>query len=133
MKKTYKVKRTLNFLLAEDNIFNQMIIITKIKQIGHKIDLAKNGKEAVEMFNLKTYDIILMDLMMPIMDGFEATSIIRNSEKNKDKKTPIIAVTANALDNEKEKCLKIGMDNFMNKPFSIEELNKIFIKLGLNL
>ncbi len=133
MKKTYKVKRTLNFLLAEDNIFNQMIIITKIKQIGHKIDLAKNGKEAVEMFNLKTYDIILMDLMMPIMDGFEATSIIRNSEKKKDKKTPIIAVTANALDNEKEKCLKIGMDNFMNKPFSIEELNKIFIKLGLNL
>ncbi len=133
MKKTYKVKRTLNFLLAEDNIFNQMIIITKIKQIGHKIDLAKNGKEAVEMFNLKTYDIILMDLMMPIMDGFKATSIIRNSEKNKDKKTPIIAVTANALDNEKEKCLKIGMDNFMNKPFSIEELNKIFIKLGLNL
>ena len=115
-------------LLAEDNVINQEVAIDMLEIIGYKADVANNGKEAVEMCLKRHYDVILMDCQMPVMDGFDATRAIRNLEKTKKSKHIIIALTGNALLGDKEKCLKTGMDDFLSKPFSYEELKAILIK-----
>ena len=122
----------LTFLLIEDNLINQLIIVRKLKKLGHKVDIANNGKEGVNMFQLKIYDIILMDIMMPVMDGLTATLKIREIEVNK-KNTPIIAITANAFESDRNKCLSVGMNDYMTKPFSIEEFTEIIKNLGFEL
>ncbi len=121
-KEQYKV------LLIEDNKLNQMIILNKLKSYKHKVDIANNGEEGVRMHNNKKYDFILMDIMMPIMDGYNATKQIRKSKVNSN--IPIIAVTANVLDHDKERCLAAGMDAYLSKPFDFEELKEILASLG---
>jgi CheY-like chemotaxis protein len=121
----------LDILLVEDNIFNQKVAIFNLKKHHHNVDLAENGKIAVEKFKNHRYDLVLMDIQMPIMDGYEATGIIRELEKEKFQQqgievhTPIIAMTANALKEDEEKAFASGMDAHLPKPFSAEKLINI--------
>jgi CheY-like chemotaxis protein len=109
-------------LLVEDNYSNQQIIKLYIKNDVRKIDMAFNGKEALEKFGMAKYDLILMDVQMPVMDGFKATQKIRELEKSTNTRVPIIAVTANAFPEDKDRCLMAGMDDYISKPFQPEEL-----------
>ena len=123
----------LNILLVEDNLLNQRIVTFSLKRFNHDVVIANNGVEAIELFREKKFDVILMDIMMPVMDGLEATVKIREIENinNTEKRTPIIALTANTMDNDRDKCLSYGMDEFMAKPFDIEKLNSIFDELKI--
>jgi CheY-like chemotaxis protein/anti-sigma regulatory factor (Ser/Thr protein kinase) len=111
-------------LLAEDNIINQKVAERSLKQIGiGSIDFATDGKRAVEMYAHNSYDIILMDVMMPVMDGIKATKLIREIEKSEQRpRIPIIAVTAGALQADREACFDAGMDDHIPKPFSQDDL-----------
>ncbi len=109
-------------LLVEDNFSNQQIINLYIKNDVRKIDMAFNGKEALEKFGMAKYDLILMDVQMPVMDGFKATQKIRELEKSTNTRVPIIAVTANAFPEDKDRCLTAGMDDYISKPFQPDEL-----------
>jgi signal transduction histidine kinase len=126
--KTQKMEPGINLriLLVEDNLINQKVAQFNLKQLGHTADLAENGKIAFEKFKNNTYDVILMDIMMPEMDGLEATKHIREWEEKNDvkphEKIHIIAMTANALKGDKEKYLKNGMDDYISKPFQQEDL-----------
>lgn len=116
----------IRILLAEDNAFNQMIaqddLSYYIEEV--KIDLAHNGAEAVERFQQKDYDLVLMDVQMPEMNGFEATRKIREIEKlaGGESRIPIIAMTASLLKSEIDSCHQAGMDNYIPKPYKAEEL-----------
>ncbi|WP_010663188.1 response regulator [Marinilabilia salmonicolor] len=120
--------KNANILLAEDNISNQQIIILYIKNAVKKIDVAFNGKEALEKFGHTKYDLVLMDIQMPIMDGLKATQKIREIEQSTNSHTPIIAVTANAFPEDKERCLATGMDDYISKPFQPDELLQLIKK-----
>ena len=112
-----------NILLVEDNLINQKIVILSIQKMVKKIDVANNGQEALDKFATSKYDIILMDIQMPVMDGIQATKKIRETEVEKQIiPTPIIAITANALAGDREHCLASGMDEYISKPFQVEVL-----------
>ncbi len=112
-----------NILLVEDNLVNQKIVILSLKKTVKNIDIASDGKEALDKFGSSKYDIILMDIQMPIMDGLTATRKIREIEASTTNTiTPIIALTANALSGDKETCLAAGMNDYISKPFQIETL-----------
>jgi CheY-like chemotaxis protein/signal transduction histidine kinase len=109
-------------LLVEDNVINQKIVLLSLNKLVNRIDVASNGKQALEMFGSKQYDMILMDIMMPIMDGIMATQKIREIESSGDRHVPIVAVTANALAGDRENCLAAGVDDYIAKPFTTEML-----------
>ena len=111
-----------NVLLVEDNLINQKIVLLSLKKAVKTVDVANNGKEALDKFGSAKYDLILMDIQMPIMNGIVATKKIRSIEKSTNTHTPIIAITANALLGDKEECLAAGMDDYISKPFQIETL-----------
>jgi len=111
-----------NVLLVEDNLINQKIVILSLKKIVKNIEVANNGKEALDKFGTSKYDIILMDIQMPIMNGYVTTKKIREIESSTNSHTPIIAITANALLGDREECLAAGMDDYISKPFQIEVL-----------
>jgi len=111
-------------LLVEDNVINQKIVLLSLTRQVDKIDVAANGKQALEMFVLKQYDLILMDIMMPVMDGLVATKKIREIESTGEYHIPIIAVTANALAGDRENCLAAGVDDYIAKPFTTDLLIK---------
>ncbi len=119
--------KTLNVLLVEDNVINQKVALFNLNKLGHFVDVAENGKIALEMFQKNRYDVILMDVIMPIMDGIEATHKIRDLEKRNGIKDPIpiIAMTANALKGEREKLISEGMNEYISKPFKTEDLIKL--------
>jgi osomolarity two-component system sensor histidine kinase NIK1 len=123
----------LSILLVEDNVLNQRILTFSLKKYKYDVVIANNGIEAIERFREGKFDVVLMDIMMPLMDGLEATVKIREleSEMNVDSRTPIIALTANTMDNDREKCISYGMDEFMAKPFDIEKLKQIFQDLEI--
>ncbi|MEA1896316.1 MAG: response regulator, partial [Bacteroidota bacterium] len=119
-KKKSKIKfEDVNLLLVEDNELNQKILFLGLKDYLKSIDLAVNGKEALDKFGSSRYDIILMDIQMEVMDGLTATRKIREIEKSTNTHVPIIAVTANALLGDKENCISAGMDDYISKPFKI--------------
>lgn len=123
----------LHLLLVEDNVLNQKLIFLSLTKYGFVIDVANNGAEAVQKLREKHYDLVLMDLMMPVMDGFEATVAIRSYEKEQNTlPTPIIGLTANTFDADREKCLAIGMDEYMAKPFDLSVFKAILEKLGIS-
>jgi signal transduction histidine kinase/CheY-like chemotaxis protein len=122
--------RKLNILLAEDNLINQKLTLRLLEKNGHSVDIAENGKVAVEMWQRNKYDVVLMDVLMPEMDGFEATEQIRKLEKETGRRTPIIALTANAMKGDREKCLGIGMDDYLPKPLKMNDLKTLLDKWG---
>jgi len=111
-------------LIVEDNPVNQKVAVIMLESFGLHVDLAENGLKAVESVKTQQYDIILMDMQMPEMDGLEATQAIRNMESNGliPKGNVIIALTANAIDGDMQRCLQSGMDGYLSKPYSISEL-----------
>jgi len=114
-------------LIAEDNLINQEIILGLLENSQLIIDMAENGEEAVKLHEQNSYSLILMDIQMPILDGYEASRIIRE----KDKKIPIIAVTASAMKEDVEKTMKSGMNDHLNKPIDITQLHQILLKYAL--
>ena len=114
-------------LLVEDNPVNQAVALGMLDQIGCTVTLAHNGKEAVERIQSdESFDIVLMDCQMPIMDGYKATQTIRDWERDGDRpRHAIVALTANALEGDREKCLDAGMDEYLSKPFTTEELRAV--------
>ena len=108
-------------LVAEDNTVNQKIAARLLQRVGLDVDVVGNGREAVDAWKNANYDLILMDCQMPDMDGFEATEWIRQHEKN-DRRTPICALTAHAMEADKEKCLNAGMDHYLSKPVDLQKL-----------
>lgn len=118
-----KPTKAVNILVAEDNPMNQMLVQRLLTKAGHSVDIANNGLEAIEMLKAKNYDIVLMDMQMPTMDGIEATRQIRSgniSGINKD--IPIIALTANAMQEDRDICLANGMNDYLPKPINKAEL-----------
>ena len=121
---TIKGKR---ILLVEDNELNAEIAKTVLEDVGALITRAENGQQALELFKEKpagTFDVILMDLMMPVMDGYTATRKIRELERSDAKTVPIIAMTANAFQEDAEKCIAVGMNAHLAKPLDIEKMKK---------
>ena len=118
-----ETKRSLNILLAEDNLINQKLAVSLIQRMGHKVSVAQNGKEAVEAIEREKFDIILMDVQMPGMDGLEATQAIRTREGLTGRpRIPIIAMTAYAMAGDRERCFEAGMDGYVSKPINTQEL-----------
>jgi PAS domain S-box-containing protein len=115
-------ERPLRVLLAEDNIVNQNLILAVLKKQGHHVVLANNGQEVVAAATSQHFDLILMDVQMPHMDGLEATAAIRASEKESGGRVPIIAITAHAMKGDREQCLQAGMDDYLTKPLDIAKL-----------
>lgn len=114
-------------LLVEDNNVNQMVALRMLQRIGFNADIASNGKEAVDAVETIEYDLIFMDISMPVMDGLTACSVIKSNTSLK-KQPIIIAMTANAMSGDKENYLKVGMDDYISKPVNLEELRKIISK-----
>lgn len=118
-----KNPESLNVLIAEDQIINQQVALSMLKNIGIRADVAQNGKEAVEQYNMNDYDLILMDMEMPVMNGLDATRLIRQLE-GPVRKCVIIAMTANAFAEDKKRCLDAGMNDFISKPVSVQSLRE---------
>ncbi|NQZ08373.1 MAG: response regulator [Algicola sp.] len=122
-----KMPQTAHFdakiLLVEDNEINQLVAANMLENFGLVVDIAVDGQQAIECFRQNSYDLIFMDCLMPVMDGFEATKAIRAMQTNH--RTPIVALTANALAQDREKCFKVGMDDFVTKPFTATQLEKV--------
>ncbi|MBK7443183.1 MAG: response regulator [Bacteroidetes bacterium] len=114
----------MRILLAEDNEFNQMVAVDTLESAieGAQVTVAANGKIAVDMLKNNTFDIVLMDIQMPEMDGHEATKTIRSSSDPRINSMPIIAMTASVIKAEVDKCFESGMNEFVGKPFSVDEL-----------
>lgn len=125
---TIEIEKKLTILVAEDSRVNQLVITQFLNKKKWKTDIAENGKEVLQKLESNTYDLILMDIQMPEMDGYEATKFIREQEKITDKRIPIIALTANATEDDKKMCLKYGMDDFLSKPIRSEKLYSCILK-----
>jgi CheY-like chemotaxis protein len=117
--------RPLSVLLVEDGLTNRMLAIALLKSWGHATTVAENGQEAIDLWKNKSFDLILMDVQMPIMDGLTATRLIREQEKQAGMgdHIPIIAMTARAMKGDREKCLKSGMDGYVSKPIRQQALH----------
>jgi len=114
--------RKLRVLLAEDNVINQKLAISLLERKGHSVILADNGRKTVALYRNETFDLILMDVQMPEMDGIEATHAIRQIEAGTHMHIPIIAMTAYSMKGDCERCLIAGMDGYLPKPVKIAEL-----------
>lgn len=115
--KVHKELKDIKILLVEDNLINQKITLLTLKPLVSSIDTASNGKEALDKFGAATYDLILMDIQMPVMSGLVAAEKIRALESSTNSHVPIVAITANAMLGDKEKCLSAGIDDYISKPF----------------
>jgi CheY-like chemotaxis protein len=114
--------RPLHVLVAEDNPVNQLLATRLLEKLGHRVITASNGREAVARLDTHAPDVILMDVQMPEMDGFEATAAIRAREAGSGRRTPIVALTAHALQGYREECIRAGMDEYLTKPIALEDL-----------
>jgi CheY-like chemotaxis protein len=113
---TYQAQRELLVLLAEDNPVNQRLVKRLLEKRGHVVEVASTGRQAIDMTEHQRFDIILMDVQMPDMDGLQTTAQIREHERAHGGRTPIIALTAHTMRGDRERCMAAGMDNFINKP-----------------
>ena len=120
-------RRQLSILVAEDNFINQTLIGSLLEHLGHQVTLVDNGQQAVDAQRQQVFDLILMDVQMPVMDGLVATRSIRDYEaENGRPPTPVIALTANNREGDRQRCLRAGMNDFIAKPVSREALLKAF-------
>lgn len=115
----------VRILVVEDNLINQKLALQVLKRLGYSTQIAENGQQALDYLQTGKYDLVLMDIQMPVMDGYTATRQIRTTLQNN---VPIIAMTAHALASEREQCLQAGMNDFIPKPFQIEELQRVMRK-----
>ena len=115
-------KHSLTILLAEDNVVNQRLAVSLLEKAGHKVTIAKNGNQAVAAVDGGDFDIVLMDVQMPELNGLEATRMIRESDARKNRHTPIIAMTAHAMKGDRDTCIAAGMDSYLSKPIRAAEL-----------
>jgi two-component system sensor histidine kinase/response regulator len=113
----------LHILLAEDNRVNQILAMRLLQKHGHTVVIAGDGREALTALDREPFDLVLMDVQMPEMDGFEATAVIRAREKDTGAHIPIVAMTARAMSGDREKCITTGMDDYVSKPIGLEELS----------
>ncbi|MGO9129259.1 MAG: response regulator, partial [Bryobacteraceae bacterium] len=114
--------RGLRILLAEDNPVNQKLVVRLLEKRGQNVQTAGNGREALEKLKEADFDLVLMDVQMPVMGGFEATAAVREGEKGTGRHIPILALTARAMKGDRERCLAAGMDGYIGKPIRLEEL-----------
>ncbi len=116
----------LKILLVEDNLLNQKFAAAVVKKLGHEVSVAENGRIGLDLYLNEHFDLILMDIQMPVMNGIEATKAIRKIEKEsgEDSHIPIIAITAYVMDHDRKNCLDAGMDEFMAKPYKPVELEE---------
>jgi CheY-like chemotaxis protein len=114
----------LRILVAEDNVINQRLATALLKKMGHRPVVAANGREALELWSRETFDLILMDVQMPEMDGTEATAKIRALEQQSGKHIPIIALTANAMNGDRSRYLDAGMDDYITKPIIFKHVEQ---------
>ncbi len=114
--------RPLRILVAEDNPVNQVLAVRILERQGHAARLAENGQEALDLIERETFDLVLMDVQMPVMDGLEATARIREREQGTGNRIPVVALTAFALAGDRERCLAAGMDGYLPKPLHLEDL-----------
>jgi CheY-like chemotaxis protein len=119
-----ETRKRLRILLADDNAINREVALRHLTKRGHTIAVAANGREALAAFETQPFDLILMDVQIPEMDGFEATAAIRQKEKSLGTRIPIIAMTAHAMKGDRERCLAAGMDGYLSKPIQVDELIK---------
>ena len=109
----------MNILVAEDNLINQKLILHILSRLGYRVTMKENGQDAIDEVSRNQYDMVLMDVQMPEMDGLEATRIIRRTALTQP---VIIALTANAMQGDQEECLRAGMNDYLSKPLKLEEL-----------
>jgi CheY-like chemotaxis protein len=121
-------KSNFHVLIVEDNLVNQLVAHRILERFGIKVDIAENGKQAVDTELSNNYDLIFMDMEMPIMDGLEATRIIKANSIDRGEKPFIVAMTANAMPEDRERCFEAGMDDFLAKPITLEAIKEMLLK-----
>jgi len=121
--------RSLRVLLAEDNAINQHLAVSLLRKQGHTVTVAADGRRAVQAWESESFDVVLMDVQMPEMDGFEATAAIRSREGSTGRHTPIIAMTAHAMQGDRERCLAAGMDDYIPKPVRSHDLAQAIARM----
>ena len=121
-------RHTLRILLAEDNVVNQKLALRLLSQMGYRADLAANGLEAIEAVERQTYDVVLMDVQMPEMDGLQASRTIVKRWPKDAERPRIVAMTANAMQGDREECLAAGMDDYVTKPIRVDALVQALIQ-----
>ena len=125
-----RVRKNTKILLVEDDEINRIVIMRQLELIGFTADFAKNGEEGFAKWEKKNYDVVILDCRMPKVDGFQMATILRKKEEEiRLPRTPIIAITANILDGDAEKCFAAGMDDYISKPVNIEELDRKIAKM----
>jgi two-component system, sensor histidine kinase and response regulator len=118
----------LRVLLAEDNPVNQRVASRLLEKRGHRVHVVANGREALDELDKETFDLVFMDVQMPEMDGFEATAAIRGREHGSKVRLPVIALTAHAMNGDRERCMAAGMDGYLSKPIRAQELDEVLEK-----
>jgi CheY-like chemotaxis protein len=126
-----EARQNLRILLAEDNVVNQVLVCRLLEKCGHSVVVANNGRKALEELEKEKFDLVLMDVSMPEMDGFEAVAAIRAKEGMARARVPIIAMTAHAMKGDRERCLAAGMDAYISKPIQPKELVQVIKSLAL--
>jgi two-component system, sensor histidine kinase and response regulator len=124
------MSEALNILVAEDNPVNQMLITRLLTKRGHQVTVAGDGNAAVAAFDRGEFDLVLMDIQMPELDGFQATAEIRRRQSNATKRVPIVALTAHAMSGDRERCLAAGMDSYLTKPINPADLDEMLSMYG---
>ncbi len=124
-----KQSKSLHFLLAEDGMVNRAVLVGLLQRCGHTVTQVTNGQQAIEAWPTESFDAILMDIQMPVMDGLEATQAIRRAERPSGRHIPIIAITAAAMESDRTQCLLAGMDDFLSKPIEMMQLEAMLERL----
>ncbi len=123
-----KSGQRFNVLLAEDNSVNQLVAKTMLVKLGVQVEIAANGEEALALLAAKHFDLVLMDCQMPVMDGYQATEAIRRGQADSPQRLPIIAMTANSMEGDRDKCLEAGMDDYLSKPYTPAQLETMLAR-----